>query len=77
MIEEEARKKWCPMVRFNTAGDGHVYHNKPPKSKDDSCEANEYSAYCIASDCMMWKSAGGELDDDGEVVSNGDCGLKK
>lgn len=43
MIEEEARKKWCPyvgLVKANEALTGNA----------------EGTNNCIASDCMMWRT---------------------
>ena len=49
MTEDEAKTKWCPMVRFNDAGcnrDNQVKngHNRPYYK-------------CVASSCMMWRSS--------------------
>jgi hypothetical protein len=49
--EEQAKKKWCPMVRPG-AYDGTVIDNRHTQKNgeviwDFSC--------CIASDCMMWR----------------------
>jgi hypothetical protein len=44
MTEEEARKKWCPQVRYFVDADGLGRTNMP----EDSCR-------CIASDCMAWR----------------------
>lgn len=63
MTEDEARTKWCPMVRFG---------------EDDAC-SNRWTVYpnliqcrCIASDCMMWR-----FGPDKTVVGDrlGYCGL--
>lgn len=44
MAEEEAKTKWCPMVRCgNSAENCHSLDRNP-----------EYSR-CIASECMMWR----------------------
>lgn len=47
MTEEEAKTKWCPMVR---AGN------------DAGCNRKDATDKCIGTDCMMWieerKSAG-------------------
>jgi len=61
MKEEEAKTKWCPMVRqpienvlesgsFNR-GEGDDYANIKGSSKPCNC---------IASDCMMWKQTDDE-----------------
>lgn len=60
MTEEEAKKKWCPMVRFS------------PLNRDDntyySTTTREGGGNCIGSDCMMWKRTY-------ENTTNGYCGL--
>lgn len=70
MTEEEAKTKWCPMVRFN-AEPGFPAFNRNGTSMEyspDFC--------CIGSACMMWESWEYE---DGNVMirkGEGDCGLK-
>ncbi len=51
MTEDDARKKWCPMVRLGSAqdtahADGYCWNNRG----EDSHDVN-----CIASDCAVWK----------------------
>lgn len=49
MTEDEAKTKWCPMVRWsgdNAAGFGN---NRGRIDKD------QHNAYCIGSQCMMWR----------------------
>jgi len=74
MTEEEARKKWCPMVRFHVVDDS-VEDNKN-RYKDSE------SVLCIASDCMMWRgnvigTHPTERDEKGNYleVLDGYCGL--
>lgn len=65
MTEDEAKTKWCPMVRI-TATKGY-------EDVDNRGQAlGDYQ--CIASDCMMWRLITGEsgLPIDGE---RGYCGL--
>jgi len=72
MKEEEAKTKWCPMVRFHKGMDGDVYCSRPTGTATDD------SALCIASDCMMWQWD--NMDNVrklGAANCNGDCGLKK
>lgn len=45
MTEEEARKKWCPMVRYAVAAHGEPFSNMP----------NERAQTCAASLCMAWR----------------------
>ena len=65
MTEEEARKKWCPMVSFV------CYDNRSGrKEKNDRC---------IASECMWWrwnkKLIGGNHEDGFKYKDEGYCGL--
>ena len=46
MTEEEAKQKWCPMVRI-TIGETDACDNRGNKNGD-------LATKCIASDCMMW-----------------------
>lgn len=52
MTEEEAKTKWCPMVRFNTETKNfNAFNNREEmllNAAGDYCK-------CIASDCMMWR----------------------
>lgn len=51
MTEEQAKKKWCPMVRAGLKGaNTYVGINWPSGEVLDQ----EY-AKCIGSDCMMWR----------------------
>jgi hypothetical protein len=64
MTEEEAKTKWCPMVRFeigpqNAAWQNVAYSNRGEEFSPRVCR-------CIASDCMMWRG-----EPDGESY----CGL--
>ena len=65
--EEEAKKKWCPMVRHTMDAEGNFH------------TTNNYRAEgfqpCIASECMMWKS----INNCTECASGnqGYCGLTK
>lgn len=53
MTEEQAKKRWCPMVRFqigpinSSVWQGVAYTNRAEELKSTTC-------LCIASDCMMW-----------------------
>ena len=49
MTEEEAKTKWCPMIRFTSAQSGL-----------DSFENRGSACMCIASDCMMWQTTDNE-----------------
>lgn len=74
MTEDEARKKWCPMVRTGLTAGMAVNHHVG--SSHDSPQAGDVhdETRCIASDCMMWrqyKTAGCGPDDH----ASGYCGL--
>jgi hypothetical protein len=60
MNEEEAKTKWCPMARVQSAETGPAYN-----VRDNGLFINEIK--CIASDCMMWR----EID----AIKGGYCGL--
>lgn len=65
MTEDEAKTKWCPMARAWAEGnDGHAasINRQYQRGKPD------IDCYCIASDCMMWRSLDG-------VTVHGYCGL--
>jgi hypothetical protein len=55
MTEEEARKKWCPMVRFNATGANRWTFADCPDDWEAKDRENPDMARCIASDCMMWR----------------------
>jgi len=63
MTEEEARKKWCPQVRWTSHGEGYT----------DPFENRGANCLCIASNCMMWKDSMGIVE--GKIVKTGYCGL--
>lgn len=52
LSETDARRKWCPFVRF-AKFDGEAPHNR---SSDFLNDAPRYC--CIASDCMAWRWIG-------------------
>lgn len=55
MTEDEARRKWCPMVRTGLTAGMAVNHHVG--SRHDSPQAGDVhdETRCIASDCMMWR----------------------
>ena len=61
MTEEEAKKKWCPMVRTGLTMGMAVNHHidMMPGGQGVHDETR-----CIASDCMMWR-----------FTTTGYCGL--
>lgn len=62
MREEDAKTKWCPMVRFHNGADNDVYSNMLDGRND--------FPYCSGSECMMWRY----ID---EESKSGYCGLAK
>lgn len=66
MTEDEAKTKWCPMVRCDEM------HNRGQANRPDG------SYNCIASGCMMWRWDKNEIrhPDSGRVVDtkNADTG---
>jgi hypothetical protein len=71
LTEEEAKTKWCPMVRFHVGGDDQCYDNKPQPT-EQPYHARTESVFCIASDCMMWRWKWPYIEDND---TEGYCGL--
>jgi len=74
MTEDEAKTKWCPMVRFHVVGAARgtvvgVYANKPlgVTSGEDGMVTMD-SPLCIGSACMMWRQTSA-------LTKEGYCGL--
>ena len=67
MTEEEAKTKWCPMVR--TVLDAANY------ASGNHFEGGQFKerTTCKGSECMMWRLQHNE--DDGFEPTNGYCGL--
>ena len=59
MLNEDAKKKWCPMVRFILNSDSAVITNR---------ETNASGTFCIADECALWVKSEVE-------VNHGWCGL--
>jgi len=53
MTEEEAKTKWCPMVRWEaeTLATRRAFNNRE-QILEGKCGEN---SRCIASECMMWR----------------------
>lgn len=49
--EEEAKTKWCPMVRFITFPP--IYENGMATKENN--RYGDYNSNCIASECMQWQ----------------------
>ena len=75
MIEAEARKKWCPMVRASASQDDSNSCNREIRREYEGnvLKAPFYSL-CITSECMMWRGTG-DVKIDGELHHTGYCGL--
>ena len=59
MTEDEAKTKWCPMVRAgNEAG----------------CNRKDATDKCIASDCMMWRTSCTRYFDKGKYYDRDETG---
>lgn len=71
MTEEEAKAKWCPMVRFHATLTDDMTPNRNVKSGDVSL--------CLASHCAMWRwgdaGAHNPLTNIWERLPRGYCGL--
>lgn len=62
MTEEEAKTKWCPMVRIGV-GEGSSTNLSWVSSPEDLQKADNN---CLASACMMWRET---------AADDGYCGL--
>lgn len=72
MTEEEAKKKWCPMVR-HLSGDQDESDNPCNRvGYGNVLDDGEWNR-CIASDCMMWRT--GETHPKVKPYVAGYCGL--
>lgn len=54
ITEDEARTKWCPFANVYVPYQNTGAAGNRGLSKDKGMQANEGSARCIASECMMW-----------------------
>lgn len=77
MTEDEAKTKWCPMVRISGAGNDGAISNRG--CSDEAVHA-DVAQMCMASDCMAWRwkkvppeYAG--VHDQLEIPDEGHCGL--
>ena len=53
MTEEDAKKKWCPMINFQIGPNTSTWLQKAYNNRGQDYEPA--SCLCIASDCMMWR----------------------
>ncbi len=51
MIEDEAKTKWCPMVRYSSDNNSGTGNNR------GRIDADQYNAFCIGSACMMFRKS--------------------
>lgn len=57
LTEEEARKKWCPMARVSINAEHFHGGNRFEPISDVPNSRLAGMTNCIASDCMMWRTA--------------------
>jgi hypothetical protein len=78
MTEQEAKEKWCPMIRFQIGPDNAAWQGVAYTNRGEEMRPPE-SVRCIASECMMWRwsivgaTVNGVYDDNYPV--EGYCGL--
>ena len=60
MTEEEARKRWCPFVRYATRDDGGDYPERAHVVTGNRFlhKPGPGLTNCIASGCMAWRWTG-------------------
>jgi hypothetical protein len=76
MTEDEAKTKWCPMVRHE--GEEHGSFNRGGISDPINSFgiAKGYGCGCIASGCMIWREdLTREEAQNGYQAKSGHCGL--
>lgn len=70
MTEDEAKTKWCPMVRHS--GDGNQFNRGVINPINDHLHNQGILCNCVASACMMWQWTG--RSEAGKLIT-GHCGL--
>ena len=81
MTEDEAKTKWCPMVRYGTQG-----RNETGGANKPETDAEKRGLACLGSACMMWrwqpkminvstKNSWVFMRPTGETTTDGYCGL--
>ena len=73
MTEDEARTKWCPMVRHVFEVDEGDAFNRISNITGGA----SYNLNCIASDCMMWEWRPITVGDEDFDTVEGYCGLSQ
>lgn len=69
MTEEQAKTRWCPMIRYTMDDQGNFFATRPITSTGFEV--------CITSDCMMWRMGTYKGDDNITYRDHsiGYCGL--
>ena len=57
MTEEEAKTKWCPMVRTGLVAGMAVNHHAGSRLDAPPQGDVHDETRCVASDCMMWRGS--------------------
>jgi hypothetical protein len=72
-LEEEAKTKWCPMVRkFISGGSSEIPSFGDAFALTSYNRGQKNNLNCLASECMMWRWC---YDSMGETPIKGYCGL--
>jgi len=76
MIEQEAKKRWCPMNRYEPMPFNWVRYFFGYTSWINS-RGDKTGASCVSSDCMMWREMDKVEDPvkSGNYIPTGYCGL--
>lgn len=54
MTEDEAKQRWCPMVRLYDPAE-KIAVNRPYEDEWTALGVHGDNHYCIGSACMMWR----------------------
>lgn len=52
MLIEDAKKKWCPMIRFQIGPQNPHWQNKAFSNRAQEFEPD--ACLCVATDCAVW-----------------------
>lgn len=55
MTEDEAKKRWCPMVRVIVTPQCVEWQQRALTNRISFVESGSSESNCIASDCMAWR----------------------
>lgn len=69
MTEQEAKSKWCPMVRIIITPANQTWGNKALTNRIEFVNSGGSESLCIASNCMMWRW------EETKYIDDGYCGL--